>query len=272
MGKCLFPQRITNRKIGLKQVVPCGKCPMCRDRRAQDWIIRLTQEDKVHGSSRFVTLTYSPENCPVTAKGLMTLRKTDFQKFMKRLRKNTGKTGLKYYAVGEYGGTTNRPHYHAIMFDVSFDEIYEAWGLGEIHVGDVNGDSIAYTTKYICKPKRIPAFGGDDRQTEFSLMSKNLGISYLTPQMVNYHTSQQISYVTVQGGYKKCLPRYYRDRIFSDEVKDQINERSQAEASVMLDKKIYEAGGPENYYRNRFEGIQAAMRQFTKNTQKRNKI
>lgn len=264
--------RVTNRKIGLKQVVPCGKCPNCRDRRAQDWIIRLQAEEKRHASSLFVTLTYSPENTRVTSKKLMTLSKVDVQLFMKRLRKNTGRKKLKYYAVGEYGGTTSRPHYHLIMFDVGFDEIYQAWGLGQIHVGQVSGESIAYTCKYICKPKKIPAFAGDDRQTEFSLMSKNLGNNYLTPEMIEYHQDTGNSFVYQPGGFKKALPRYYRDRIFSEEQKELMMIASQADASRMLEDRIRDAGGSQLYYHNRQEGIIQAMKSFKTIDQKRNKV
>ena len=65
--------------------LPCGKCPNCYARRISGWSFRLMEEDKVSSSSYFITLTY--DNPPMSENGFMTLKKSDFQKFMKRLRK-----------------------------------------------------------------------------------------------------------------------------------------------------------------------------------------
>lgn len=112
----------------------------------------------------------------------MSLRKTDLQSFFKRLRKahppidkDDPTTQIKYYAAGEYGGKTNRPHYHIIIFNAKLELLQPAWDLGQIHYGQVSDASIGYTLKYISKPSRIPLHRNDDRQKEFALMSKNLG-------------------------------------------------------------------------------------------------
>lgn len=107
---------------------------------------------------------------------MMSLDKTDVQKFFKRLRKaSTGKARIKYYAVGEYGTQTMRPHYHIILFNAQKDLLQAAWNLGEIHIGDVSGATIAYTLKYVSKEGKIPQHKNDMRRPEFSLMSKGLG-------------------------------------------------------------------------------------------------
>jgi len=61
----------------------------------------------------------------------MTLKKTDIQKFFKRLRKCHGKKhkSIKYYAVGEYGGQTLRPHYHIVIFNADINYFERAWAL-----------------------------------------------------------------------------------------------------------------------------------------------
>lgn len=148
----------------------------------------------------------------------MTLRKRDFQLFMKRLRKLCPDAKLKYYAVGEYGTQNNRPHYHAIIFNCKNPDHYnESWGLGQIHVGQVTGDSIAYTMKYIDKPGVRRLHARDDRELEFPLMSKGLGANYLSPEIIHYHKSDlSRMYVTKEGGHRVALPRYYRQKIYTD--------------------------------------------------------
>jgi hypothetical protein len=218
-------------------VVPCGKCVECLQRRSNGWAFRLDRELKFSVSSAFLTLTY--ESVPLTKNNLPTLNKKDFQLFMKRLRKKLGsKIKLKYYAVGEYGSRTLRPHYHAIMFNLpqiylkDSSLLHKIWGLGHIHIGDVNIASIKYVTNYITKGNdyRLPDYIDystgevleDDRLREFSLMSKKLGISYLSPQMVKFHKENLIGCVTLPGGVLQGLPRYFKDKLFTREEKATI--------------------------------------------------
>ena len=43
-------------------------------------------------------------------------------KLSKRLRDRVGYGRFRFYACGEYGETTNRPHYHAILFNYDFPD------------------------------------------------------------------------------------------------------------------------------------------------------
>lgn len=195
--------------------VPCGKCPPCKQRRVASWCFRLKQEEKVHDFAHFVTFTYGTDTVPISPNGFMSLCKKDFQDFMKRLRKRVG-TNVKYYACGEYGGRSKRPHYHAIVFGVSDKNCYfDAWQHGVVHIGAVSGASIAYTLKYIDKANFVRLHGRDDRVPEFSLMSKGLGDCYLSSSVVQYH-AQRIDelFVTDLGGYRLAMPRYYRCKLF----------------------------------------------------------
>lgn len=253
---CDSPFYVRANRFLKKIPLPCGKCPPCRKRRVDGWVFRLLQEDKISSYSHFVTLTYNTDHVPISANGFMTLRKSDFQKFMKRLRKYTGIRNIRYYAVGEYGTKNNRPHYHAIIFNVPTAVSYaKAWSLasapiGQIDVGQVSGDSIAYTTKYIDKPKRIPVHKRDDRQREFSLMSKGLGASYLTPEIVQYHKDRiDELYITKNGGYKIAMPKYYRDKIFDEEEKykqrviiHKVRNAQALEEALKVAKKGFEYG------------------------------
>ena len=120
---------------------------------------------------------------------------------------------------------TTTDHYHAIIFNCPDPQLFsDAWGLGNVVVGSVTGDSIAYTMKYIDKPGGKPLFPGwipfvgrDDRFKEFPLMSKGLGKNYLTDEIVSYHKADLSRlYATKPGGHRIALPRYYRGKIYSD--------------------------------------------------------
>lgn len=225
-------------------VVPCGKCIECKKRRASGWSFRLMQEDKRSTSALFITLTYAPEHVPITAKKYMTLRKEDYQKFMKRLRKRCDQK-LKYYACGEYGTDSWRPHYHAILYNASIDKVKESWMLddkeiGYVDYGTVTGASIGYVLKYISKPKRVPLHQNDDRLPEFSLMSKRLGANYMTDEMVAWHKMdlENRMYCVVEGGQKISMPRYYKDKMYSDDERELISSR--AALDMISRKEEYE--------------------------------
>jgi len=203
---------------------PCGRCPPCKKRRVDGWVFRLLQEEKRSLSAHFITLTYDPQNLPISPNGHMTLDKEEFPRYMKRLRKLCPERTLKYYACGEYGSKGARPHYHAIVFNVPEDEMFfKAWTvdgtpIGIVHVGQVSGDSIAYTAGYVNKRQLTAPRRNDDRVPEFSLMSKGLGSNYVTPAVVSYHSADlSRNYLTKDGGNLIAMPRYYREAIFDED-------------------------------------------------------
>lgn len=209
------------------QPVPCGKCPPCRSRRASGWSFRLMQQDKISDSSHFITLTYDTNKVPIRMPGLMSLNKRDVQLFFKRLRKeNDPNKKIKYFVAGEYGSKTYRPHYHAIIFNAQISTIQPAWGLGQIHYGTVSGSSIGYTLKYMCKEnKHSPPFGEwDDREPEFQLMSKGLGVNYLSENINKWHKSdlENRMYCPLEDGKKIAMPRYYKDKLYDDDEREII--------------------------------------------------
>jgi hypothetical protein len=202
--------------------VPCGKCPSCRLARAQGWIFRLTEEEQLHSTAYFVTLTYDPDHCVVSSNGFPTLVRKHVQLFMKSLRnEHVRRFGtnrlIKYYAAGEYGGKTRRPHYHLILMGSDIDCINAAWPHGHVDIGSVTSASICYVTKYMMKPATVPAHGRDDRVKEFSFMSKGIGLSYVNEATMKFHTDDLTrNYVVEPGGVKVPMPRYYRNRFFTE--------------------------------------------------------
>jgi len=189
--KCITPYHVQDKFTGNYIPVPCSKCPPCMKRRTSGWSYRLIKEGERSSSALFVTLTYNTEYVPITEKGYMNLDKTDIQKFFKRLRK-LSKTKIKYYVCGEYGIKKMRPHYHIILFNANKEHIQKAWilnnkPLGTMHIGQVNEATIGYTLKYMTKKGKIPLHYNDNRQKEFSLMSKRLGDNYITKKMIDWH-------------------------------------------------------------------------------------
>lgn len=250
-----FPARSQDRQVP----VPCGSCPECLKRRVSGWSFRLRQQEKVSRSALFITLTYDTKTIPITENGFTSLAKSDFQKFIKRLRKARSRLlnaewPVKYYAVGEYGSKTQRPHYHAIIFNVMEDDILSAWRNGECHVGSVTGASIAYTLKYMQKGRIVPAHARDDREKEFSLMSKGLGANYIDDAIRKYHTEDfRRVYLTVEGGMKVAMPRYYKDKIFTAYETLQLDG---AELKVLTQQRIKQ----QQYFQRLSEANEEAKR------------
>lgn len=169
---CLTPWQ----KKETPDLIPCGKCSECIARKISAWSVRLTSQERQCNSALFLTLTYSTDHVPISPNGFMTLNKRDVQLFFKSLRKaqyGNKKSDIKYYAAGEYGGRTNRPHWHIILFNARIELLQPAWDKGQIHYGTVTPASIGYSLKYISKPKRFPKHANDDRLRECALMSKN---------------------------------------------------------------------------------------------------
>lgn len=232
------------------RVVPCGSCPECLKQRQKDWIFRLQYEQKQSQSSCFLTLTY--EEAPMTENGLMTLRYQDVQKFLKRLRLENPNRQLKYYCVGEYGTQGLRPHYHLILFNVRHyllerkRLVLDIWRGGSwkdaqpgiIQIDACTSGSIGYVCGYLNKGKHTRLNGlpfNDDRQPMFSKMSKGLGANYLTDKTVNYYKKKLEPYLITQDGIKQRIPRYYKDKMFSDQEKAIISEKAKTYLNEKLD-------------------------------------
>lgn len=202
------------------QQVPCGRCLECLKLRVNSWYVRLMNEKDHSDSAYFVTYTYDEENLPFTENGLMEINYKDHQDFMKRLRKNHQKT-IKYFTVGEYGEKTFRPHFHSIIFNANPKIIEETWNKGNVHVGDVRSESVYYTLKYALKraTKIKKSDPWDDRSLEKALMSKGLGKNLITPQMIKHYKDDVSRPITMLGNKKLPLPRYYRDKLFTNKEK-----------------------------------------------------
>lgn len=206
--ECLKPRYLHAQDM----VVPCGRCAFCAATKRSDWATRLEYESRLHVNKKFVTLTYA--NPHLTWKhGNPQLVKSDLQKWFKRVRKTGVK--IRYFAVGEYGSHTYRPHYHILLFgDVADKVLQKAWPFGHVHIGQVTQESVMYCLGYIITSKNWRM--STDRVKPFSIMSRKpgLGANYLSKAMIQWHRSDRKNYV-VLNGVKRHLPRYYKTKIFS---------------------------------------------------------
>lgn len=252
MGACITPFYKKD-DMQKSMAFPCGKCPQCLKRRVSAWSFRLMQEESVSKSANFITLTYDTLHIPITERGFLNLCKRDVQLFFKRLRKSHSSNGesavIKYYCVGEYGGRTKRPHYHILIFNAKLELIQPAWNLGAIHYGTVTGASVGYCLKYMTKTKKIPMHKNDDRTPEFSLMSKGIGESYLNDTMVRWHHKDKNNrmYCNLLDGKKIAMPRYYKNKIYTDEERKQIGYHTRA-AMVKRERELMEKIGEDYFY------------------------
>lgn len=216
--------------------VPCGSCIPCLKRRQSDWTFRLTEELKVSSSCFFITLTYDESTVPTVMTSdfplaqdpfpTRVLCKRDVQLWMKRFRKMISPHRIRFFLCGEYGSKTLRPHYHAIIFNFPDSQelrssLERSWSKGFITISPVTPARIAYVAKYVSCTSFLPRRLKDKRYRPFILCSRHpaIGSNYLSDDKIHYHRETLRAYSVDHSGRKTPLPRYYRDRIFDDQMK-----------------------------------------------------
>jgi len=154
----------------------CGQCTHCRINRARLWVGRMLLESYEHPASAFITLTYNEEHLPNPPY----LDKRHLQLFFKKLRTYNPDRQFRYFAVGEYGDKSWRPHFHLILYGCSPTEgsmIARCWKNGFVHMGTLEPSSCSYVASYVVKKmtnKKDARLQG--RTPEFTLMSRNPAI------------------------------------------------------------------------------------------------
>lgn len=228
--------------------IPCGQCKECRLEYSRVWANRCFLEMQEHEESYFITLTYDDEHLPVNqyvdfetgvTGDVQTLQKRDWQLFMKRLRKSYKfNNKLRFFAAGEYGDRTYRPHYHAIIFGLHLDDLqlYQVtnqhfvlynspfldvvWKNGFVVVAKATWETCAYTARYIMKKQKGKAADVYDKynfEPEFLLMSRMPGIgrSAFDRDPYSWFDTNYHSYGTDMGIVQISLCRYFK-RLMSD--------------------------------------------------------
>lgn len=243
-------------------------------------------ERREHDLAVFLTLTYNDHHLPAGG----TLVKRDMQLFFKRLRMyhhyNNPEAGkIKYFMCGEYGGKTQRPHYHAIVFGLDFadkrkhstgkrgDALYtsakldELWGLGHCWIGSVTTQSAGYVARYCLDKingelaiehyKRFNPETGEvwDVIPEFQASSQGLGLVHFE----QHHETMYRRDSCIVAGKEVPVPKYY------DKKLEQIN--PQLHAEIKEKRKLKALLRKEDNTRERLyvrETIKIAQVQFLK--------
>ena len=255
--RCLTPESIPHPGgvQGERLTIPCGKCAICKTNRREEWIVRLLEELKEHTKAVFITLTYDDLKCHAQKICNKNVNKRVVQAFIKALRKLV-KQKIRYYAISEYGPRTERPHYHIICYNLSindYNSINNAWNLGNVVVTELNIRRISYTAKYHVNKTEYPL----GREPPFALMSKGIGIGY-TKRMSKYHDGdiKKSHYQYYQ--WKKRLPRYWQNKLYTEEERKQIASIVTSDIYSEEKRNEYEKKYPGHSY---FEYIQQKLKE-----------
>lgn len=192
----------------------------------------------------FVTLTYSDDRLPINASGLATLDPVDLRNFLKRLRVKLPHR-VRFFAVGEYGETTFRPHYHLGLFNFyncrrgetvktvrgrcdwarccsQCRMVGDTWGRGDIEVRNLDSSKCEYLARYVTKKmtaKEDARLLG--RHPEFPRQSRRPGLGYpAVAQMarsIEYYVTASdlvdVPSAVKQGKGHLPLGRYMRNKL-----------------------------------------------------------
>lgn len=225
--------------------IPCGKCIGCKFDYTKQWSDRMIMELADNdGKGIFLTLTYNNAHVPfsVDEDGLpvsFSLKKRDFQLFMKRLRKRFADKSIRFFACGEYGGRTLRPHYHAIIFGLSLSDfpdlsvhgmnelnqlyfisplLTEIWSNGFTLLSDVSYKTCAYVARYNVKK----AYGDNVKPHEladdtFVLMSRRPGIaSRFYDAHPDFFDTMNSYFADSNGSVRVSCPSYFLHKLSLD--------------------------------------------------------
>ena len=176
--------------------VPCGSCVTCRRTQSTFWSHRIQSDishlEKSGAGSSFVTLTIESDTTPI-------LRKSDLQKFFKRLRKSCPAYPFKYLAIGDYGENTFRPHYHALLIGFPPElsaYVRKNWSLGFVDVDAVCTGNVNYVVRYMQAqtPTEKAKFARLGLQEPFSLTSQGIGQSLFDKCDNGYYRFKGVKY------------------------------------------------------------------------------
>lgn len=155
--------------------IPCGRCIGCRMDYARSWADRMTYHVLTcpKDVNWFVTLTYDDDHLNTLRcdndLGLYSLNYEHKTEFIKSLRNMFRDSSIDFYMSGEYGGSTARPHFHAIIYNCPIDDLVywkyndngdpiylsdtlaKLWKYGFSTISPFTWTSSAYVAKYVEK-------------------------------------------------------------------------------------------------------------------------
>lgn len=214
----------------------------------------------MHDRNCFVTLTYDQVKLPPDGG----LRVRDWQLFAKRLRKERGR--FRFFHCGEYGDLNKRPHYHAILFGMDFDDkiflkesgsgrlytspaLERIWGHGLVSVGDVTYESAAYVARYcvgkLTGEEGAKAYARFNSETgemwgvrpPYTTMSRRPGIG--AEWFKRFASDVYPSDEVVHKGRRFRPPRFYDSKLDEAEL-DALKRKRRDQVSARKDELTYD--------------------------------
>ena len=229
----------------------CGKCDACLKKRQRDWILRCQWEARKYPYNWILTLTYKDEFLSFTKKGNATLKKSDFQRFMKRLRKQYPDDKIRYLVRGEYGGMFGRPHFHVILFGFaasSVDEvgfrISDQWPYGGVYVDSYSDRAVNYVTSYILKADDLSVYDDEDLVLPYINVSQRppIGANFLNSRTAARAIENNDYVILDENGLTRGIPRYLAskmDQMVTDNIIDEkYRKYKRSDAIVVADRDI----------------------------------
>lgn len=182
----------------------------------------------------FATITYDDDFYPGH------LDKDEFKKFLKSIR--TKYKDSTYMAIGEYGPTTDRAHYHVIIWNTTNDhmliirDMEKSWQYkGTVKVDLCNGNRIGYLAahQYNRLHNPIPEY------PPFRLVSKGIGKT-LKPELLSYVQEQMPTALRDDFNLLHPLPQYVLEKTlkYKHLIKHVSNKKVKfAEKSLLRDTR-----------------------------------
>lgn len=215
-----------------------------------------------HKDNSYITLTYDDNNMPPKCE----LQLSDWQKFMKRLRKQERGKKISYFHSGEYGSINNtkRPHYHAILFGHRFkdqvklktyngnnlytsQELNDLWPYGYHTIGEATFGSACYIARYVQKKvgKSTEEEDSLGLRPEYSTMSRNpaIGKRWFEKYKSEVYPSDEV----ISNGIASKPPKYY-DLLLDKEnpqLLKSIKKKREKDGSKLVPTKV--KIGPNKY-------------------------
>lgn len=243
--------------------VPCNHCYACSLTYSAEKATLMMLETEKSDHNYFITLTYDDKHLPIaeeqqyteplTGEKINIPNQGDFEPtlvpehmktFINTLKKHYNRKGInniKYMYCGEYGETTDRPHYHLILCNcpLETEEFYspkqdtdgnmhyhnhyleKIWGKGLIDIAEVTFNSCAYVARY-CAKKRKDHYDKLEllkrgKYPEFIRTSVNLGKDYYEEHKNEIYETDELIMKTLKGNVARVKPPKSFDKWYEKE-------------------------------------------------------
>lgn len=231
--------------VDYKLVVGCGKCLLCKKAYQSKWRLRLNHEFMYGGhdvaNSWFCTFTIAESYYKLALVNPSKLIRDFLENYRYQVRKRYGKgKSILHWIVSERGEERGRLHFHGILFDSLLPKsvVEDCWKFGFVAFKTLTIKRCGYVTKYITKGNSPKACQESIEHQPRVWCSSGIGKCYteLEETSHNHITSQGLVPFIVKNNFVYGMPRYYKQKIFTDEQREILKLQYYAENK---DNSIY---------------------------------